>query len=154
MSSTTSWSREWPLTAQRRHPARSLAPITDLELRRYGRALISQHLEVEERAVLLAAEDVGIARASARHPAVDSKPDRQCRVEFDMVGDLRSIDAEDPADGSAREDATVAHQVIGGAIGEENVEGDLVDAGFLAADRLGDLGQFAGRRHTPASAMK
>src|SRR5271166_3602008 len=75
---------------------RRLAAINDLELRRYGRALISQHLEVEQRAVLLAAEDVGVARASARHPAVDSKLDRQCRVEFDVVGDLRGIDAEDP----------------------------------------------------------
>jgi hypothetical protein len=70
----------------------------------------------------LAAEDVGVTRAAARHPAVDSKLDRQGRVEFHVVGDLRSIDAEDPADGSAREDAAVAHQVISGAIGEDNVE--------------------------------
>jgi hypothetical protein len=47
--------------------------------------------------LLLAAEDVGVARASARHRAVDRELDRQGRVERDVVGDLRSVDAEDPA---------------------------------------------------------
>jgi len=32
------------------------------------------------------------------------------------------LDSPRPTDGSAREDAAVAHQVIGGAIGEDNVE--------------------------------
>ncbi len=46
------------------------------------------------------------------------------------------------------------HEVISRAVGEDHVEGDLVDAGVLAADRLGYFGQFPGRHHTPASAMK
>jgi hypothetical protein len=64
--------------------------------------VLAFEFDVEERAVLLAAEDVGVARAAARRSAIDCELDRQCRVEFDVVGDLRRIDAEDPANGSAR----------------------------------------------------
>src|SRR5271167_1643539 len=113
-----------------------------------------RHVDVEQRTILLAAEDVGVTRAAARYPAVHCELDRQCRVERDVVGDLRHIDAEDPADGRARQDTAVTHPLIGGAVGEDHVEGYLVDAGVLAADRLGDLGQFAARHQIPASAMK
>jgi hypothetical protein len=40
----------------------------------------------------------------------------------DEAGEHEIAGTIDPADGSAREDAAVAHQVIGGAIGEDNVE--------------------------------
>jgi hypothetical protein len=56
---------------------------------------IFRHLEVEQGAILLAAEDVGIAGAAARQPAVHREFDRQGRVEFDMIGELSRIDAED-----------------------------------------------------------
>ena len=62
----------------------------------------SWHFDVEQRTILLTAEDVGVAGAAARHSAVDRELDRQGRVELYMVGDLRRIDAEDPADGRAR----------------------------------------------------
>src|SRR6516164_9822478 len=111
-------------------------------------------IDIEERAVLLAAKDIGIAGAAARNPAVDRELDRQCRVEFDVVGYLRRVDAEDPADRFTRQDATLANVVIGDAVGEDHVETDLVDAGVLAADRLRNFRQFAGRRQIPASTIK
>src|SRR5262249_2211609 len=111
-------------------------------------------LEVEQRAVLLTAEDVGIARAPARNSTVYRELDRQCRVERDMAGDLLHVDAEDRADGRGRQDAALANPVIGRAVGKDYVEGDLVDAGVLAADRLGDLGKFPPRHQTPASTMQ
>src|SRR5271166_5462364 len=70
------------------------------------------YLQVKQRAVLLAAEDVGVTGATARHPAVDRELDRHCRVERDVVGELLRSDAEDPADRSARQDAALAHAFI------------------------------------------
>jgi hypothetical protein len=64
--------------------------------------------------------------------------DRQCRVERAAVGDLCHVDAKDAADGIARQDAALSHPVIAGVVGEDHIEGDFVDAGVLAADRLGD----------------
>src|SRR5215831_5126355 len=112
------------------------------------------HVDVQKRTVLLTAEDVGVAGAAARKPAIHRELDCQGRVEFDVVRDLRCIDAEESADRFARQDAAVADPVIGGAVGEDHVERDLVDAGVLAADRLCDLRQSAAPRHTPASTMK
>jgi hypothetical protein len=74
--------------------------------------------DVEQRTILLTAEDVGVAGAATRHPAVDCELDCQCRVELDVVGDFRRNDPEDPADGRARQDATHAHPVIRGAVRE------------------------------------
>jgi hypothetical protein len=103
---------------------------------------------------LLAAEDVGVAGASARRPAVNRELNRQGRVELDVVRNLRRSDAEDLADGFAGQDATPAHSGIGFAVREDHVERNLVDASVLAADRLGDFRQFVARHQTPASAMK
>jgi hypothetical protein len=81
----------------------------------------------------------GVAGAAARHKAVYRELDRQCRVELDVVGDLRRSDAEDPADGRARQDTALAHPVIDGAVGGDHVERDLVDAG-VPAGILGEMG--------------
>ena len=48
-----------------------------------GRASSSRHFDVEQRTILLAAEDLGIAGAAVRHPAAYRELDRQCRVELD-----------------------------------------------------------------------
>ena len=60
--------------------------------------VLAFEFDVEERAVLLAAEDVGVARAAARTDAADRELDRQRRGELDVIGDARVFDAEDPAD--------------------------------------------------------
>jgi len=54
---------------------------------------------------------------------------RECR--WSVMADI-SI-PEDSADGIARQVAAPAHPVIGGAIGENHVERNLVDAGILAS---------------------
>ena len=82
-------------------------------------ASTSWDFDIEERAVLLATENVGVAGAAARGAAVDRELDRQCRVEFDVVRDLRRVDAEEPADGFARQDAALADPVIGRLVGED-----------------------------------
>ena len=96
-----------------------------------------QNVNVEQWTILLAAEDVGVAGAATRYPAVYCELGRQCRFEFDVVGDLCRIDAKDLADGRVRQDTALAHPVIGGAVGENHIESNFVDAGVLAADRLG-----------------
>lgn len=98
-----------------------------------SRRSTSWNVDVEQWAVLLTAEDIGAAGAAARYPAVDRKLDRQCRVEFDVVRDLRCIDTEDLADGRARQDTALADPVISGAVGEDHVESNFIDAGVLAA---------------------
>jgi len=90
-----------------------------------------RNLDVEQWAILLAAEDVCVAGTAARQPAEHREFDRQCRVESDVVGELRLLDAENPAHGCTRQDPTFAHPVISCAVGKDNVEGDLVDPGVL-----------------------
>src|SRR5439155_1652092 len=113
-----------------------------------------QHLDTEEEAVMLAAEDVGVDRAAARVGAADCEFDRQRRIELDVIGDAGIVDTEDAAHRGARQDSAVPHMVVIGAGGEDHVEGDPVDPGILAADRLGDFGEWAARHQTPASVTK
>src|SRR5262249_54109370 len=119
-----------------------------------GQRLTVRYFDVEQRAILLAAEDVGVCGAAAWRPAVDRELDGHWRVEFDLGGDLPRVDAEDVADRRAWQGAALAHPLVTCAAGENHVECDLVDASILAADRLGDLGQSAARRHTPASTIR
>src|SRR6516165_8763853 len=80
--------------AQGRHPT----PIANRRLAidsrsggpRLGSASTVRYFDVEQRAISLAAEDVGVCGAVAWHPAVDRELDGHCRVEFDVVGDLPS----------------------------------------------------------------
>ena len=76
------------------------------------------------------------------------------RLEGDMIGDPRGIDAKDAAHRFTRQHAAVAHQLIAGAVEEDHIEGVFVDSRVLAADRLREFGQSAARHHTPASVMK
>src|SRR5215831_11610437 len=85
-----------------------------------------RHVDIEEGAVLLAAEDVGVAGAAAWHAAAYRELDCQCRVEFDVVGYLRRVEAENPADCFARRDIALADPVIGNAVGKDHIESDLV----------------------------
>src|ERR1700719_4380926 len=102
-------------------------------------ASASWYFDVEQRTILLAAEDVGVAGTAARYPAVDRKLDRQCRVEGDMVGDLGHLDAEDLADCRTGSHTALGKPVISGVVGEDHVESNFVDPGVLAANRPGDL---------------
>src|SRR5207302_194110 len=115
---------------------------------------LPRHRDAEKRAVMLAAEDVGVARAAARAGAADREFDRQCRGELDVIGDAGVVDAEGPAHRGAGQDAALPHMVVIGAGGEDHIEGDAVDPGILAADRLGDFGKRPARHQTPASPMK
>src|SRR5437764_11872938 len=103
---------------------------------------------------MLAAEDVGVARAAAGPGAADREFDRQRRIELDVIGDAGVVDAKDPADRGARQHAALPHMIVIGALGENHIEGDAVDAGILAADRLGDFGKRAAWHQTPASVSK
>src|SRR5258708_7946782 len=73
---------------------------------------------------------------------------------FQRPSALRHFDAEDLAHRRARQHTAFADKIVIGAVGEHHVEGDAVDPGVLAADRLGNLGKFARRHYTPASVRK
>src|SRR5215472_13591440 len=80
-------------------------PATSSQKTQVSNSII-RHVDIEQWAVLLAPEDVCVAGAAARHPAVYRELDRQCRVERDVVGDLRLLDTEDPAHRRTRQDPT------------------------------------------------
>src|SRR5436190_19204227 len=100
-----------------------------------------RHFDAEQRAIVLAAEDVGIARAAARAGAADREFDREGGVELDVIGNAVVLDAEKAAHGLARQRAAPPHMVVIGAGGKDHIERDTIDPGILAADRLRDLAE-------------
>src|SRR5260370_36730272 len=102
--------------------------------------------DLQQRAVLLAAEDVGVAGNAAGDRSQDREFGRQCRGELDVIGDAALRNAKYPAERRPRQHAAAADEIVIGALREDNVEGDLVDPGILAADRLRNLRKLA-RRH-------
>src|SRR5437588_9953621 len=120
----------------RRPPRSTLFPYTTL-FRSTGSPV--RHFDAEQRAIVLAAEEVGIARAAARAGAADREFDREGGVELDVIGNAVILDAENPAHRCARQHTAPPHMLVIGALGEDHVERDAIDAGILAADRLRDL---------------
>ena len=112
-----------------------------------GLSFTGGDLQVQERGVLLRAEDVAVARAAARAQAEDRELDRQARVVLDEIADARQRDAVEGGHRLARDGAGAAHPLIGRALAEDDVEGDLVDARVLAADGLGEVLQGLRVRH-------
>src|SRR5947208_14124318 len=112
------------------------------------------HGDAEERPILLAAEYIGIAWAAARAGAPDREFDRQCGVELDVIADAAVRDAEEAAQRSARQYPALPHTLVIGALGKDDIEGDMVDPGILAADRLRNIGEPPAGHHTPASVTK
>src|SRR5258708_4917708 len=123
-------------------------------LKHKSSASLGRHLDAEQRAVLLAAEDVGVAWAAAGDRSRYREFDRQRRVELDVIGDAAVRDIEYPAHRRARQRAAVAYPLVIGTLGEDHIEGDPVDPGILAADRLGDLGERPSGHQAPASVRK
>src|SRR5262249_37420389 len=95
------------------------------------------NFQIEQWAILLAAEDVAVPGTAAGSRATDGELDGQCGIELDAVGDAIGRDAEDAADGVARQGAAAAHAVIVCRIGEDHIEGDAIHTSVLAADGLG-----------------
>ena len=62
-----------------------------------------RHFQVEQRRVLLRAEDVRIARAAARSQPVDRELDRVGGIEFDEIGDALGRDPVEPRHCLARQ---------------------------------------------------
>src|SRR5208282_4649077 len=115
---------------------------------------IHRHRNVHQWPILLAAEDVGVARAAARGGAEDREFDRQCRLEFDPIADPALGNAKDAAYRSTGQHAAAPDEVVTRSVSEDHIKGDLVDPGILAADGLGDLGKTPRRHQIPASVRK
>src|SRR5262245_16438995 len=98
----------------------------------------SRDLQVHERAVLLAAEDIVIVDVARDGRARDGDLDRRCGVVVDDRDDLRpeAVGAREPL---SVDHACVAHPLVGSAVLQDHVEGQLERTGVLAADELGDL---------------
>ena len=60
-----------------------------------------------------------------------------------MIADPGVRDAVESAHRLARQHAATAHEVVGDPVLEDDVECDLVDTSILAADGLGDLGEWS-----------
>src|SRR5262245_48759030 len=101
-----------------------------------------RHLDVEQRRVLLCAEDVRIAGTAARTPPIDRELDGVARIELDEVGDPPGRDPIQAAHRFAREYAGTLDTLVRGPIGEDHVERDEIDASVLAANRLRELGKL------------
>ncbi len=93
--------------------------------------------QIQQRRVLLCAEDVAVSGAAARAQPVDRELDRVARVVLDEIGNPLRFDAVQGGDTFARQHPCTLDALIVFAIAKDDVEGDLVDAGILAADRLG-----------------
>src|ERR1700681_1090462 len=63
------------------------------------------NLDAQERSVLLAAEDIGVADAAAGHLAIDGELDGEAGLELHVVADAGARNAVKPADGHARQRA-------------------------------------------------
>jgi len=53
---------------------------------------------------------------------------------------------KEPAHRGSRQHAGATNEIVVGLLGENHIEGDLVDPGILAADRLRHIGELAHRR--------
>src|SRR4029453_16989343 len=106
--------------------------------------------QVEERGVLLGAEDVALARAAAGAVAANGELDGQARIVLDEGGEALARDAVETRDGLGGEGAAPLHAFVALPVREDDVEGDLVHAGVLAPDGLGHLDERLGRH--PATA--
>jgi hypothetical protein len=109
-----------------------------------------RHADVEQRRVLLRAEDVGIAGAAARAQAIDRELDRIAGIELDEIAERSggAVELAAPIRASARARASRARTP---PCREDHVEGDQVDAGVLAAHGLGELAKLA-RHRAPSDA--
>src|SRR5262245_55735135 len=126
--------------------------VTALSSKRYhsqGERLISRSpsrdLDVEQRRVLLRAEEVALAHAPAGLQAADRELDRVGGLEDDEGRHARLVDAEEPGDLRPVERAAVTHPLEVLPVATDDVEGDVVDAGVFAADGRGELDQLHGR---------
>src|SRR5690606_15668641 len=103
---------------------------------------VQRHGNVQQRRVLLRAEDVAVAgRAAGRQP-IEGELDRQAGIVLHEVRNASVGDAVQGRHAGAREGAGALDRVVGGAVAEDDIEGDLVYAGILAADGLGEFAEF------------
>src|SRR5207248_1946122 len=102
-------------------------------------------IDVEERSVLLGAEEIALAEAAARAQPADRELDRVGRLEHHEVGHARLVDPEQASDRAPVERAAVAHPLEVPAVAADDVEGDVVDAGVLAANGRRELDELHDR---------
>src|SRR3546814_11324053 len=105
----------------------------------------------------LGAEDVRVARAAAWAQAVYGELDGEARIVLDEIGDALIRDVEQLSHGGAGQRLAPLHRLVNLCRAEDDVEGDLVHAGILGADGLGQLGELLSRHvvllQRPASVM-
>src|SRR5262245_62049313 len=102
----------------------------------------SGNLDVEQRRVLLGAEEVALAHAAARGEPADGELDGVGGLEHHEVGHAPLVDAEQARHRGPVERAAVTDALEVGAVAADDVEGDVVDAGVLAADGRGQLDEL------------
>src|SRR5215813_3890543 len=115
-----------------------------------GAASVARHVEVEQRRVLLRAEDIGIPRTAARPQSIESEFDGAGGIELDEVRDPLGSDAVEASHRFPGEHARLLHALVGRLPGEDHVERDEIDARVLAAYGLGELRELPRFHHDPA----
>src|SRR5262249_47029765 len=85
------------------------------------------------------------ARLHARRPPATRNLDGAGGLEDDEVGHAGLLDAEEPSHRRLVQHPAVAHALEVPPIATDDVEGDVIHAGVLAADRRGELDELHGR---------
>lgn len=143
------WTRVGEVPDYALWPEGGLCPTTFFcrDLRR-GRAG-SGHLDLEQGCVLLRAEDVGLARAARGGEPADRELDRLRRLEGAVMGEPLARDPVERADPLGRKRPGCADPLEGGPVAEDHVEGQVIHARVLRADRGGELAQAGHQRPSP-----
>ncbi len=144
--------------APRRRPLQGPSKVLRADDRHAMRNRLSLgHLDVQQRRILLRAEDIGIAGTAAGAQPVDRELDRVARIELHEIGDALRRKTVELLHRFARQHPRALDALVCRAIGKDDVERDQVDTGILAADRLGQrrklLRLHRGRHHVPAVVM-
>lgn len=102
---------------------------------------------------MLTAEDIPVPRAATRDCSLDRELDREGRIKFHVISQALRANSKQPADRGARESPTAPNTVVSLPVRKDNIEGNTVNSGILAPDRLGQIEQPDGlhRSQTPAS---
>src|SRR4029450_6933229 len=103
---------------------------------------LSGDLDVEQRRILLRAEEIALAHAAAGPQPANGELDGVGGLEHDEIGHAAFVDAEEPRDRAPVEDAAVAHALEVRAVATDDVERDVIDARVLAANGRGEVDEL------------
>ena len=100
------------------------------------------YFNIQQRRVLLAAEDVAVSGTSAVLFTIDREFDRIGGIEFDEIADSFFGNAVQFCNCRFRQRPALFDQVVVFLFPEDDIEGDLVRSRVFASDRLGKVDQF------------